>query len=343
VALSFNGKRVIAEGTHVYKLHEFLEEFCVGGEDGDLGANRHAYHEPFVDIFNWAKNYGATSIFVGGSFVTDKPDPSDMDLLIVFSKVTDIPRSTDNFLVDDAVFDIQFVSDDQMELMSAFMELLSTMRSGVRHGVVQIKVDEQIPTYFHEVPSRELLEAVKGDYGQRHCVPLNNCKGVIVPIHGVRTHAEWLHQFSLLASISGWAVAPYVYGYKSGTTLISEKQKKRIVSGLRDWLQLVSTYYDGSISIVAHSLGSYIFGRYLEESKSISKNFDGVILCGSILSNDFDWASHLKSGRVGMVLNTLAPKDEWVKFMPTGRFANLIIDRRFPLNALNGTEVVNPI
>ena len=77
--------------------------------------------------------------------------------------------------------------------------------------------------------------------------------------------------------------------------------------------------FEGEISIIAHSFGTYIVGSYLDgfdNGECPPVTFNSVILTGSILNENYDWEKY-RGLSVGSVYNTIAPNDEFVKFMPT--------------------------
>jgi len=212
--LIFDEDGFLVEGTHVISRKQFLAEFCsTDTPDGQSGLPRHHFHKPFQDICEWAEEAGATSIVVGGSFVTKMPCPGDLDLIIFFATSSEIPKSLESFYVDGVQLDIQLLSEDEQEIKSAFLELLSTTRTKFRYGLVQIKFDSRVVTHQSPGERSAAFDIVKVAYLGRKYARLNKIKGVVVPIHGIRTHAEWIPQISLCASTSGWAVAPYYYGY----------------------------------------------------------------------------------------------------------------------------------
>ena len=210
------------------------------------------------------------------------------------------------------------LSEDEQEIKAAFLELLSTTRRDLRHGIVQIKFDSRVVTHLSSGERSAAFDIVKVAYLGRKYARLNAIKGVVVPIHGIRTHAEWIPQVSLCASTSGWAVAPYYYGYQGVGVLKDEVEKKKIVEGFRDWLSTIKTLWEGPISIVAHSFGTYVVARYLRDAGDLLIDIDAIILSGSIFRIDYDWNTPLESNRVGEVLNTISVEDEWVRFMPEG-------------------------
>jgi serine/threonine-protein kinase len=62
-------------------------------------------------------------------------------------------------------------------------------------------------------------------------------------------------------------------------------------------------------SIVAHSFGTYILGNALLKYDWLT--FNKVILCGSILPQDFPWDKLIERGQVQAVRNEYGMKDIW--------------------------------
>ena len=324
---------LLVPGTHVVSVDEFLKTFCSDSER-KIGhyqeAARSDFYKPFSDIVEWAKEAGARSIIVGGSFISQKECPSDMDIVILFARSDQISKSNERYDANGVTLDVQLLAEDQDTIVAAYLELLATTRSKVPHGLIQIKFHSTVETLFRPKESSPDLEIVKVAYLGRRWSQQQKPKGVIIPIHGIRTHAEsWLPHLCLSASASGWAIAPYIYGYREVTILANEKDKAGVVEGFRDWLIEVRRQYTGPISVIAHSFGSYVIGRYLMEANDIAEKFDAVILCASILNKDYNWRLTLDDAVVGRVLNTTSTNDEWVKFLPNGGVPMLAKDPMF--------------
>jgi len=326
----FDNDGLLIPGTHLFTKTELLELFCTSSdaEEGD-GVPRHRFNKPFYDICEWAEDAGATSIVIGGSFVSRKAFPSDLDLLIFFANSAQIPKSLESFYVDGVSLDIQLLSEDEPEIKAAFLELLATTRAGITHGLVQIKFNSQVATHLRPEKRSVAFDIVKTAYLGRKVANLREVAGLVVPIHGIRTHAAWIPHVSLLASTSGWAVAPYYYGYQDVSILRDKKQKTLAVQGLRDWLSNLRPHWDRPISIIAHSFGTYLVARYLQEAKDLTAPIDSIIFCGSMVKGDYDWVSLLDSGKVGRVLNTVSEEDEWIRMMPEGGLWWLAEDELF--------------
>jgi predicted nucleotidyltransferase len=143
---------LLTAGTHLFTKQEFLDLFCSAGLPVEQeGLPRSHFYKPFLDICEWAQESGATSIVVGGSFVSSKPAPSDIDLLIFFKSSSDVPKSIELFYVDGILLDIQLLAEDEPDIKAAFLELLSTTRNGIRHGIAQISFNTRVVTHHSPI------------------------------------------------------------------------------------------------------------------------------------------------------------------------------------------------
>ncbi|MEE5127961.1 MULTISPECIES: hypothetical protein [unclassified Pseudomonas] len=100
------------------------------------------------------------------------------------------------------------------------------------------------------------------------------------------------------------------YGYFNIFQFINPYSRDKLVKWLRDEVAAVRRDYPGSpVSLVAHSLGTFLVARLIEEETAFS--FDTVLFSGSIVNTDYDWSKYLDSYRVKYVANYMAKKDIW--------------------------------
>lgn len=95
----------------------------------------------------------------------------------------------------------------------------------------------------------------------------------------------------------------------------------------------IAKTHHSKVSVIAHSFGSFILGRILEDDDNVK--FENVILCGGIFNKDFNWERFL--GRIGLIVNDCGVHDPWPVlavstgggFGSTGRFGvgGLVNDR----------------
>ncbi len=73
-----------------------------------------------------------------------------------------------------------------------------------------------------------------------------------------------------------------------------------------------------SVSVLAHSFGTYIAMNYIMGFEWPPMLFDTIILVGAILDVDLDFTS--LNGKVGHVINEIAPNDEWAEWVKVVNF-----------------------
>lgn len=319
-SIDLRGKPVTTKelnpGIHEFSLENFIQDYCCTSNPGIT--DRWYFAQPLHDIYEWAESANACYILIGGSFVSSSKDPSDLDLIVVFNRNSNIQKCPESLLIREVSVDIQYLSEENDLLLDAFIYLLAHSKSGEKKGIARITVSTDQPA--RAIPSFQpaLYEIVRDIYEGRIQIPIHTRKGIIIPIHGINTSAHWLSYFSLLASSSGWGIAPFVYGRESVTTLARQARREQLAGDFRTWLNKVRQHYKGPIGIFAHSLGTYIFAKFLELSGDYKNDFCGVVLAGSILNTNFDWSKYLDSGCISALCNTYSSRDSWVNKMPDG-------------------------
>jgi len=326
-------KGFLPPGTHVCSAQEFIDRFCLVNE------KRKQLRKAFVDILDFSNARNAVCVLIGGSYVTDKEDPHDLDVVIVLQKKEHIPSKPERLILDGRRTDIMFCSIDEPIIASSFVRLLSYARFGQEVGVVQISLNHPDKAWetTHE-PDDETFEVIKRAYFNRHLVDLNEVPGVLVTIHGIMSHADWNASLIPIANSQGWIVAPYIYGFTTPDILLNKGKRKEAVDLFRDWIFSIKEDYcqNGErISVIAHSFGTYLIGAYLSGFEEFPPvNFNTIILTGSILNKQYDWES-CAGFKVARVRNEIAPNDQWVKWMPKKPAEWLGLD---PLFGQAGTE-----
>lgn len=337
---AFTQRGELPEGVHRCNGYEFIERFC-------QDEFRKPYTKTITDILDFAKNRYARFVFIGGSFVTDHRNPSDIDVVIVLQNKEDIPSKGERLILSGKKADIMFCSEDDPKLVNAFINLFSRGRFGQKYGVMQILLDEGNAEWeIHHEPDDDTLEIVKRAYCHREVIDLNEPVGVLVTIHGLLSNASWNSELVPIFSNDGWTVAPYYYGYTTPDILLRKGERRKAVDDFREWIQSIKDQYcqspDTKISVVAHSFGTYIIGAYLAGFEGDPPvQFESIILTGSILSEDYDWGKMEKTYSVGNVRNEIAPNDQWVKWMPDSSWIKL--DELFGKAGINGFNSTSPI
>lgn len=144
----------------------------------------------------------------------------------------------------------------------------------------------------------------------------------VLVVHGMNTRAGWQEQLAWLMATSYGRSVP-VYSYKYGLVRLGVLigfRRRHMLADLTQRVQILSqgvesTTLGATPDVVAHSFGTWLVGHLLSAELLRAGR---VILLGSILRPDFDWAAPLSDGRVDGVLNLMGGRDRWV---PLSQFA----------------------
>lgn len=310
----FTNEGKLPTGIHICSGEEFIARFC----NSEI---RKDFEKPISDILDYAKDRGAVELFIGGSFISANKNPKDLDCVIVFQQDRYIPNNTEKVNIKGLKFDILFASLENPQTIDSYIKLFSTCRYGSKDiGIIQIDLYDHNKTWeIRHYPSEEDFEIIKKVYNDRSLIDLKEKRGIIVSIHGLLSQAEWNNEIAPIASAEDWIFAPYTYKTNKPDLLFSANKRSKVVDDFREWIYDLQQRFEGDISIIAHSFGTYIVGAYLEgfdNGECPPVTFNSIILTGSILNKNFDWEKY-RGLSVGCVYNTIAPNDEFVKFMPS--------------------------
>ncbi|HEU0014546.1 MAG TPA: alpha/beta hydrolase [Longimicrobium sp.] len=144
-------------------------------------------------------------------------------------------------------------------------------------------------------------------------------KPIVVSVHGIRTHAPWQKVLGTVLARHDLVHVSYDYRYFNTFRFLWPPARARQVKAFCD-------YYNDHLrpspvkkgrspgpppSLVAHSFGTYIMGHAMLKHRSI--RFDKMIVCGSILPTDFDWATLFQRGQVNEVRHEYGYMDRPVR------------------------------
>ena len=136
-------------------------------------------------------------------------------------------------------------------------------------------------------------------------------KQVVILIHGIRTWALWQNAIRKALERQGFVVQPTNYGYLDLLRFLlpwqpfSAKIVNAITKQIRHTLRMNEVT---SCSIVAHSFGTFVVTRILEEHKDLM--FERIIFCGSVVPYRFpfeDYSHRFKHP----VVNEVGTRDCW--------------------------------
>jgi O-acetyl-ADP-ribose deacetylase (regulator of RNase III) len=181
------------------------------------------------------------------------------------------------------------------------------------------KRDAEAVTFFSEFTTRAQLS--------NHAVRSHS----VVLVHGIRTAAGWREAIGTELEKADPHLTPIPVGYEffDIVRFITPVGPWRRAAAETVWKKMNSVFDNPNIaqvSIIAHSFGTWIVGYILQTHPA---KFHRVILCGSVLDTQYDWA-HVQEKIVAppfqsapnvRVVNDCGTRDIWpvmAKFMTWG-------------------------
>lgn len=137
---------------------------------------------------------------------------------------------------------------------------------------------------------------------------------VVISLHGIRTRGEWQKRFAPELAEAGFIPEPLDYGFFGSMKLLNPLSRRRQVDWFRDeYTRVRQRFPTATISIVAHSMGTYLVARAMEIYKEIE--FNRVIFCGAIVRRDYPWSGILSRSQFIRVLNDYGSMDIWARIV----------------------------
>jgi len=135
-------------------------------------------------------------------------------------------------------------------------------------------------------------------------------KKAIISLHGIRTRGEWQKNLSSIVSAESWTYFPLDYGHFSGLQFAIPFIRRAKIEWFREQFNNITPQLNGvTPSVVAHSNGTYIVAEALLKYRGLK--VDKIILCGSIVRQDFPWKTIFERNQATLVRNEIGGKDFW--------------------------------
>ncbi|MEM1317955.1 MAG: hypothetical protein AAGF29_06800, partial [Pseudomonadota bacterium] len=134
---------------------------------------------------------------------------------------------------------------------------------------------------------------------------------IVLLLHGIRTQAAWGEMVaSVIETRRGMSAIPVKYGFFDTIRFLVPFYTRTapVKRFLREYRDIRRHNPNAEISIIAHSFGTYIVSTALREP---DVKFGRVILCGSIVKDDFRVADIESKIASLPVLNDCGTRDIW--------------------------------
>lgn len=151
---------------------------------------------------------------------------------------------------------------------------------------------------------------------------------IVFVVHGIRDKGFWTRKIARAIRRAA-AAAPTAgkprkvqsmtmsYGYLPMLPFIFRTVRRGKTAWLMDrYVEAKALYPKADFHYVGHSNGTYLAARALTDYPAV--RFERIVFGGSVVRSDFNWAEHIKAGRVRSILNYVATNDWVVAIFPSG-------------------------
>ncbi|GLX15447.1 hypothetical protein Pstr01_36860 [Pseudomonas straminea] len=143
----------------------------------------------------------------------------------------------------------------------------------------------------------------------------------LIVIHGMNSRAKWQEAFSWeIANRLSYSAPVLIYKYGWATIdVFARWLHDRLARRLGERMRIAIAEAQKSRlpdrpDIIAHSFGTLLLSRVLENPEFADLKFGRIITAASIVRPDFDWDRLIAQGRVEAVLNHVGGQDRAVPF-----------------------------
>ena len=142
-------------------------------------------------------------------------------------------------------------------------------------------------------------------------------------VHGMNTLGSWQESLSWkLQLLYGRSIPVFVFKYgRDWTSPLTLSSQEKRVAQLAESIRRAQRDLEAAgrkvvCDLIAHSFGSLLVAKVLDDPQQVDLTFGRLLLTGSIVPVDYGWSKHIASGRVEGVLNHRAGQDAWVRLAP---------------------------
>ena len=138
-----------------------------------------------------------------------------------------------------------------------------------------------------------------------------NSSSVVVLVHGIRTHGQWMTDIASTLEEQGFHVAATNYGRFDAFRFwlpIPPIRRVAVQHVWKDVRRTLQMHPGSAVSFISHSYGTYIVAKILESEFDFVAH--RIIFCGSIVNRRFPF-EQVSQRFTSPILNEIGTKDIW--------------------------------
>lgn len=166
-------------------------------------------------------------------------------------------------------------------------------------ALLRKNVDEQLLTLFDCLIDNK-----------RNGIKDSSDSKILVLIHGIQTDGAWQrHVQDKMAGVPQLQVHDLGYDVFTALQLFGPARSGPVDRIVREIRRIKTEEPLASISVIAHSYGSYIVSKILDKHPDI--RFSKIIMCGAIVPRSYPWDRNAKEMPKSSIVNDVGTRDIW--------------------------------
>lgn len=134
---------------------------------------------------------------------------------------------------------------------------------------------------------------------------------VLILTHGIMTLGRWTDKVEFAFSDSNYKIIKYKYPHFSAIKIIFPWSRKKALQAYANFIEdTLIEHPECELNFISHSFGTFMTMKSLYASDiSYFPEINNIILCGSVLRNDFDISGFIKKLKPNSIINECACGD----------------------------------
>ncbi|MGC0897526.1 hypothetical protein [Pantoea agglomerans] len=139
---------------------------------------------------------------------------------------------------------------------------------------------------------------------------------IVVLTHGIMTSGAWHEKVAEVFKGKPYKVIPFKYPHYPAFKILLKSSRNRIIESYIDFIiKICQDHPNAELSFISHSFGTFMTIHALSSRKLLyPPKIDTIILCGSVIQQDFDIPNFIDTVNAKRLVNDCAYNDKALLF-----------------------------
>lgn len=135
---------------------------------------------------------------------------------------------------------------------------------------------------------------------------------IVILTHGIMTSGAWHEQVAEVFTGKTYKVIPFKYPHYPAFKILFKSSRNRIIESYIEFIiKICQDHPNAELNFISHSFGTFMTIRALNSQKLLyPPKIDTIILCGSVIQQDFDIPKFIDTVNAKRLINDCAYNDK---------------------------------